>query len=70
MSICEECLKELKPQDRPYKCFNNGFSHGEKSSQRRIIELESKIDTLTEENNKLKIILANRTLERESEDIE
>ncbi len=67
MSICEECLKELKPQDRTYKCFNKGCSYGENKSQRRIIELETKIDTLTEENNKLKIILSNRILERESE---
>lgn len=68
MSICEECLKELSEQDKPYKCFNKGYLCGEKKSQRKIIDLESKIDTLTEENNRLKIRLANRILERESEE--
>lgn len=38
MSICEECLKELNEQDKPYKCFNKGYECAEKQIPRKDIE--------------------------------
>lgn len=57
--ICDECLKELNPKDRPYKCFHRG----RKNAEEEIIRLR-------EENRELKILLSEALLKAKKADKE
>lgn len=47
--ICDECLKELKPKDQPYKCFGKGLERGQKDMinlQLKLAKAESKLKAI------------------------